>query len=432
VNQLTEIIAAELRNQGVLSFARFMELALYCPVYGYYEKEADTIGRRGDYYTSVSVGPLFGELLACQFADWLQVHGPSSTTHCLRTGSVGRLRIVEAGAHDAHLARDILDWLRRQRASLFERLEYWLVEPSATRKERQAQSLHEFAGKTRWVRHLAELGEASSHTSLSTRSPAPSGTPGQPDSMPVPSCQTEPAATRAVTRSCGAQLFDGTVLFSNELLDAFPVHRLGWDAAQQTWFEWGVTIRNGRFEFTRMAGHPPFPFEPLCGVPSLNGSPELPHAHDVLPDGFVLEARPAASQWWRQAATLLQRGKLLTIDYGLTGQEFCRPERINGTLRAYARHQPSLDVLACPGEQDLTAHVDFTALRTAGEAAGLKTDALLTQPQFLTRIAKRIWTGAVGFGEWTSSDTRQFQTLTHPEHLGRGFRVLVQSAGNPK
>ena len=81
------------------------------------------------------------------------------------------------------------------------------------------------------------------------------------------------------------------------------------------------------------------------------------------------------------------------------------------------------------GEQDITAHVNFTAIRAAGESAGLKTEAFLTQAQFLTGIAARTWEDEGAFGKWTAERTRQFQTLTHPEHLGRAFRVLVQSRG---
>jgi SAM-dependent MidA family methyltransferase len=118
---------------------------------------------------------------------------------------------------------------------------------------------------------------------------------------------------------------------------------------------------------------------------------------------------------------------LVTLDYGLTADELFVPERKEGTARAYCHHQSSWDVLAQPGEQDITAHLNFTAIQTAGESAGLRTDAFLTQAQFLTGIAGRVWEGGASFGEWTRARTRQFQTLTHPEHLGRSFRVLVQS-----
>jgi SAM-dependent MidA family methyltransferase len=149
---------------------------------------------------------------------------------------------------------------------------------------------------------------------------------------------------------------------------------------------------------------------------------------DVLPDGFTTEMGAAAQEWWRQAANVLAGGKLLTLDYGLTQEEFFLPARKDGTLRTYHRHHPGGDALAHPGEQDLTAHVNFTALRAAGEAAGLLTEDFLTQSQFLTRIAARAWADPASFGEWTPECSRQFQTLTHPEHLGRPFLVLIQSA----
>jgi SAM-dependent MidA family methyltransferase len=148
---------------------------------------------------------------------------------------------------------------------------------------------------------------------------------------------------------------------------------------------------------------------------------------EVLPEGFVTEICPAATAWWRQAAQALQTGKLLAIDYGLTEAEFFTPARSQGTLRAYHRHQASLNVLNHPGEQDLTAHVNFTRLQAAGEAHGLVTEAQTSQAGFLTGLARQRWENPAANGDWSAGEIRQFQTLTHPEHLGRAFRVLVQS-----
>src|SRR5687767_15975893 len=96
MSALEQVIRQEILANGSISFARFMELALYCPKIGYYERSARPVGRDGDFYTSVSVGPLFGELISLQFADWLCGLGGDSAT------------IVEAGAHDGQLALDIL------------------------------------------------------------------------------------------------------------------------------------------------------------------------------------------------------------------------------------------------------------------------------------------------------------------------------------
>ena len=118
------VIREEIVKCGTISFARFMELALYCPETGYYEANKDTVGRAGDFITSVSVGSLFGELLAFQFAQWLEA----------LPGSDGGWRLIEAGAHDGKLAQDILNWFQTHAPRRLEQMEYVLVEPSATRQ----------------------------------------------------------------------------------------------------------------------------------------------------------------------------------------------------------------------------------------------------------------------------------------------------------
>src|SRR5208283_2626300 len=128
LNALARQIHEEIKRQGPISFARFMELALYAPGLGYYERQRE-IGRRGDFFTSVSTGPLFGELLGFQFAQWLG-----------RSGLFDKLQIVEAGAHEGTLAADILGWMRRRRTDLLARLEYCLIEPSPARRAWQEQT----------------------------------------------------------------------------------------------------------------------------------------------------------------------------------------------------------------------------------------------------------------------------------------------------
>jgi SAM-dependent MidA family methyltransferase len=370
---------------GLISFARFMELALYCPVYGYYEKETDTVGRRGDFFTSVSVGSLFGEMLGWEIADFRLRQGYGGHGGLAEGTAV---TLVEAGAHDGRLARDVLTWLRTWRTELFSRLEYWIVEPSATRRARQQETLAEFSSQMRWFSSVTELA---ANPQSAIRNP---------------------------------QSF--TVFFSNELLDAFPVHRLGWDAKARAWFEWGVALQDGKFVWARMNQLDPRAESWLAGG-GANWRALARELAGVLPDGFTTEICPAAEQWWRDAAAVLGHGKLMTIDYGLKAEEFFAPHRSGGTLRAYHRHHLVPDPLANPGEQDLTAHVNFTALQAIGESAGLKTEALISQGEFLTQLAGRIWASPGSFAAWTPAHTREFQTLTHPDHLGRAFRVLIQS-----
>ena len=365
-----------------------MRLALYCPVYGYYEKEEDRIGRQGDYYTSVSVGSLFGELLAFQFAQWLE------------EWESGAVHIMEAGAHDGRLARDILTWMRKHRPDLFRRLEYWIVEPSNIRQKWQQRTLGDFTTQARWATDLGKLS-------------------------PIPHSALRIPHSRRVRG----------VIFANELLDALPVQRLGWNAKTRTWFEWGVAFSEGEFVWTKLSeGRRPKSEGRNPKAEGRNqkweqpGITGLPAALlDVLPDDFTVELCPAGEEWWRQASSTLERGKLLTIDYGLEAEEFFAPDRKEGTLRAYHRHQLTPNVLANPGEQDITAHVNFTALQAAGTSAGLKTDTFATQAQFLTAIAAQIWKDETLHDKWSSECVRQFQTLTHPEHLGRAFKVLLQS-----
>ncbi|HEY2329088.1 MAG TPA: SAM-dependent methyltransferase [Verrucomicrobiae bacterium] len=360
----TDAIREEILKSGAISFARFMELALYCPETGYYERNQDNVGRAGDFITSVSAGSLFGELLAFQLAEWL---GELKIQN-------EQLKIVEAGAHDGKLAADILNWLQLHRPELFEGVEYVILEPSARRQSWQREKLKSFPN-VRWFTDCENL-------KLKTQNPKLHG-----------------------------------VIFGNELLDAFPVRRFGWDAKSKNWFECGVTLDGGKFIWERTASSA---FDLPLSI--LN----LPSALlEVLPDGYTIEISPAAETWWREAAGILAHGKLLAIDYGFTAEEQFLPSRLNGTLRAYHRHRVGDDLLANVGEQDLTAHVNFSAIQKAGEEAGLRTETFCTQPQFLTRILQKAVTEK-SFATLDAKQIRQFQTLTHPEHLGRAFRVLVQ------
>jgi len=377
VKEVVEIIRREIAEQGALSFARFMELALYCPDSGYYETNKDSLGRRGDFYTSVSAGELFGQLLAFQFAEWL---GELQSAEC-------GVRIVEAGAHDGTLAKDILSWLQKSRPKLFEQIEYCIIEPSARRLEWQGEKLKAFAPRVCWFNSLQTLASRTKEpANLSALDPRPSALYG--------------------------------LIFSNELLDAMPVHRLGWDAGSKRWFEWGVALEGEKFTWAKIENAEPDLPSSILHLPSsfLN----------VLPDGYIVETSPAAEKWWRDAANILEFGRLLTIDYGLTNDELFSPVRTRGTLRAYFRHHVTDDLLANVGEQDITAHVNFSQIQSIGEASGLKTEAFFAQAQFLTRILERASKDG-NFSKWGAKQARQFQTLTHPEHLGRAFRVLIQS-----
>jgi SAM-dependent MidA family methyltransferase len=331
INPAAAMIREEIERAGVISFARFMEMALYHPEHGYYFRGQSHIGKAGDFYTSVSVGSLFGEMLAF----WLARELP------------GPIQIAEAGANDGSLARDILTANRQQ-------VEYFIIEPSARLQDLQRQTLANFQN-VYWVNAIEEL-------------------------PPI----------------------KGAII-SNELLDAFPAHVFRWNGA---WREMGV---NEEFQWATLATVPEWAKARLLKLRELE-----PH----LPQNYQLEFAPAAERWWEAAASKLQKGLLLGIDYG--DEAHALYAHIGGTLRAYDDHRVA-DPLINPGEQDLTTSVNFTAIRAAGESAGLVSDPLLSQSNFLSRIAKDFFGAAPD-----PKQVRQFQTLTHPEHLGRAFKVLIQ------
>lgn len=390
MNELQRILEREIEASGSISFARFMELALYHPDFGYYETGRAKVGRHGDFYTSVSVGPLFGELLGFRFAEWMvqlsidsekrrsELGSRSPGEQSRNSGSVARraFQIVECGAHDGQLAFDILSWFQKARPELFGALEYWIIEPSPRRKDWQRSKLAVFDQKVRWAPNW------------------------------------EAVQARGVSG----------VIFSNELLDAFPVHRIGWSATERRWFEWRVAGQCGSFSWQRL------PVE-SGGSESLNRVHEMsiPGALlEILPDGFTTEISLKAESWWQDASRALKCGWLLTFDYGLTTEELLSPQRSGGTLRAYRGHRITENPLANPGEQDLTAHIHFDSLRAVGENEGLQTEAFCTQSRLLTEIAAEALKPKNRFGDWSVSHTRQFQTLTHPEHLGHPFKALLQ------
>jgi SAM-dependent MidA family methyltransferase len=263
--------------------------------------------------------------------------------------------------------------LQKNRSEFFARTEYFILEPSPTRRRWQRETLKPFSN-VRWFSVFDDLKNQTQNAKLTG------------------------------------------VLFSNELLDAFPVRRFGWDAQNKKWFEWGVMQDGEKFVWTKIS---------LADLPSaISHQPSA--LLDVLPDNYTVETSPAAERWWREAAGILAQGKLLAIDYGFNADEQFSPARVNGTLRAYHRHRVVDDLLAQPGEQDLTAHVNFSAIQKVGEEVGLKTENYCTQPQFLTHILQRAVVKKA-FVSLDARQVRQFQTLTHPDHLGRAFRVLVQA-----
>lgn len=346
---LIGLLCDQIRREGPIPFASFMEQALYHPVHGYYSSGRCKIGRHGDYFTSVSVGPLFGKLLARQFAEiWEMLGRPDDFV------------IVEQGAHHGEFAADVLEALREQ--PFFESVRYRIVEPFAVLQRRQEGVLHPFQERVEWV------------DSLETMEPF-----------------------------CG-------VHFSNELLDAMPVHLLvaTGESREPCWSERLVERTSSGFALVN---------RPIDNSRLRARLPKIP----VPPvEGYETEVNLAALDWLEVLAGKLQRGVILVADYGLPRQEFYAPSRRTGTLQCYAEHRVLPSLLEQVGESDLTTHVEWTSLAERAEECGLAIAGFTDQHHFLTGL---LWSHPK-LAAACAGKSRALQTLIHPEFLGMKFQFL--------
>jgi len=360
---LSALLRDRIAREGPLPFPEFMATALYEPALGYYARETRQVGRGGDFFTSVSVGPLFGQLLARRFLAWWQ-----------EAGQPGRWRLIECGAHDGTLAGDILTALQTLSPTAFAALEYRIIEPLPLLAEAQTANLAAFGKTVRILPSPATL----------THDPLPG------------------------------------IVFGNELLDALPFHLVEWhDGA---WAE--LCVENTSSE---MSGHSPasslsnFKFQ-ISNSPL---SPELSAALDSLPlptGPYRTEVRTNFTSFLAPLLAALTHGRMIWPDYGFARPEYYLPARNTGTLRTFQRHRAGDDPLDSPGERDITAHVDFTAVAEAAIKLGATPAEFSAQGSWLTRLAEP-WLRE-NEAALTPAQIRQFQTLVHPGHLGAKFHLL--------
>jgi SAM-dependent MidA family methyltransferase len=327
------------------------------------------MGHSGDYLTSPEVHPLFGHMVGRQLAEMWEAMG-SPTRH----GGQARFDVLEMGAGNGLLARDVLLWARRVQPAFFEALAYRIAETSAALVERQ--------------RHTLEALD-----------------------LPVGKVSCEPGGAPA------ARSVTGCVL-SNELADSFPVHRVAVE---------GGALRE-MYVVRQEDG-----FAEELGPPS---TPELAAYFDrlgLLPgEGCRAEVNLAALDWMRQVAAALAHGFVLTFDYGHEAAELYAPWRRDGTLLCFYRHNPSSDPYARIGKQDMTAHVDFTSLVEEGRRHGLEPLGITSQASFLAALGigdalARLPGAELSLEEYYSR-RRAITELLDSAGLGR-IRVLVQAKG---
>lgn len=297
-----------------------MEQALYHPEHGYYSSGRCAIGRKGDYFTNVSVGPLFGQLMLAQFAEiWEQL------------GKMDNFVVVEQGAHDGQFARDVLQSAQACAPEFFAALRYRIIEPFPILRERQSQMLEPFRNKIDCRNSL------------------------------------EP--------------FTG-IHFSNELLDAMPVRLIDGGLEKL------VDLQNDRLVLVK---------HPLSNM-AIN---------------------QAALDWLDSVAANLQRGYVIAIDYGHSGNEF------QGDVQVRAQHRHLDSPFELIGGADITMRVDWTSIAHRAKAGGLAIAGFTDQHHFLTGIISELG----DWDQWSIADSpktkRALQTLLHPEMLGRAFQVLA-------
>ncbi len=356
-------IHAEIRRDGPMTFARFMDLALYDPDGGYYRGAGARPGREGDFLTSPEAHPIFGAALARAVADaWDRLGRPVSFV------------LHEPGAGTGALGQAILDGLARERPDLASVIRYHPIEVEPRRLDA-----------------LAERFEAA----------------GMADRL---------AAPDEVDRT-----IDGVVL-ANEVLDALPVHRL--TRAEGRLRE--ILVGSGDDRFIDVVAEP--------STPRLGA--RLAAEGIELAEGQRAEVCLGVDDWLAEAVRGLVRGLLLLIDYGRPAAElYDAKRRPDGTLRAYLSHRVHDDPYLHVGRQDLTAHVDLTAVDRAAAAAGLQHLGATTQAEYLVGLGTEDLLRAIQADPSTTMEAylavrSALMRLLDPRAMG-GFRVVGYGRGWP-
>ncbi|MCE9632968.1 MAG: SAM-dependent methyltransferase [Methylophilales bacterium] len=345
---LVDLIHSEIiANNDWMSFARFMELALYAPGLGYYSAGLEKLGEGGDFVTAPEISPLFGRTLARQLVEILRETGGD---------------VLELGAGSGKLAADVLQELARLDC-LPEH--YFILDVSASLRQRQQQTVQSLPA------HLAE---------------------------------------KVIWLDALPASFNGVIL-GNEVLDALPIHLVFQGEGQL--FERGVTLTNGVLIWQD---------KPLTSGALFEAALAL-----NLPLNYLTEINLAASGLVASLADCLQHGLIMWLDYGFPKTEYTHPQRDGGTLMCHYRHYAHADPLIHLGLQDITAHVDFSAVAEIGIKNDLKLLGYTSQAQFLINC------GITDLlAETSPEDVAAYmpqvaavQKLLSPAEMGELFKVIA-------
>lgn len=374
--------------QQRITFAEYMDLVLYHPEQGYYATGAVNIGSEGDFFTSPHLGHDFGELLAEQFAEIWDILGqPTPFT------------LIEMGAGQGLLAADILHYLHCHYPDCFHALDYIIVEKAAGLITKQQQLL----------KKLPILDKL--------------------QTLPIRWCSLAEIPENSIVGCC----------FSNELVDALPVHQ--------------VVLEQGKLRevYVTISTHTVDNHINFVEVIDMLSTSQITEYFDIVginfmssayPEGYRSEVNLAALDWLNNIASRLHRGFLLTIDYGYPAERYYQPARHQGTLQCYWRHQHHDNPYLYIGHQDITAHVDFTALERQGKLCGLQKVSFTQQGLFLMALGLGDRISALAYRDSARGQTNAaaqdvmnimqrrdaLHQLINPMGLG-GFGVLIQNKG---
>ena len=356
-----DLISQRIRERGPITVAEYMSMALYHPECGYYAQAVRRTGRNGDFITSVDIGPLFGTLLSRQLAEmWLR----------MRESEDEAFDVVEAGASNGQLARDVLDAAAANDPAFYRAIRLHLVEASPAARATHPQVLGP---------HAVKLASSSARL---------------PD------------------------VVHGAI-YANELFDALPVHAVV--MSDEGLRECYVDLHGDRL--VERVG-------PLSNAALARYFEAL----DVtLEPGWRAEVNLAALAWMTRASLSLHRGFMLLVDYGHEARELYSATHATGTLTTFTRHVSERTRgggtppwLVDPGGRDVTSHIDLTSIRRTAEALGCTTLGLLDQTYFLLALGL----AAEVEGAPSTAATRRrlmLKTLMLPGGLGSTHKVMIFS-----
>jgi SAM-dependent MidA family methyltransferase len=365
MQQLMDIIKEEIWTAGRITFERYVELVLYHPRYGYYSSGAASIGKAGDFYTSSQATRMYGTLMAEVF---VKLAGKSGVD------------FVEMGAGEGLFAADFLRALAKSHPLEYESCRYFIVESATGMAARQKEALSDFGDKVNWTEDLN----------------------GLPD-------------------------IEG-IFFSNELVDAFPFHRVkqGPDGLSEVY----VSLQGGQGrQGAQEAQGEKLAFE-IGPLSTRELTMHFKRLMPTLPIGMTTEANLRISDWIGKVGGKLKKGFVITVDYGYSAAEYHSSLKMNGTALCHYKHSINEDFFERVGEQDITAHVDFTTISLEGKSSGLASELFCDQGQFLMETLPWFEDSASRTNaslEELMEAGQGIKTLLHPEWLGGAFKVLVQS-----